>query len=169
MIIRKAKESDLNELSVFATQAFYDAYDWYNTAENMRDYVKKYFSTDNLLAEFKQTDSVFLIAFDDDQKIIGYAKMGKGNNNSDLKESHSEIERIYVKTELQRSGIGLKLIDEIILIAKKRNQKMIWLGVWQKNEKAVNFYKKIGFEIFGTTTFVLGNDPQEDFMMKLVL
>ena len=169
MIIRRAKESDLNELSVFATQTFYDAYDWYNTAENMQDYAKKYFSTANLLSEFKQTDSVFLIALDDYQKIIGYAKMGKGNNNSDLKESHSEIERIYVKTKLQRAGIGQKLIDEIILITQKRNQKIIWLGVWQKNEKAVNFYKKIGFEIFGTTTFVLGNDPQDDFMMKLVL
>ena len=169
MIIRRAKESDLNELSVFATQAFYDAYDWYNTAENMRDYVKKYFSTANLLSEFKQTDTVFLIALDDYQKIISYAKMGKGNNNSELKESHSEIERIYVKTKLQRAGIGQKLIDEIILITQQRNQKIIWLGVWQKNEKAVNFYKKIGFEIFGTTTFVLGNDPQDDFMMKLVL
>ena len=169
MIIRRAKESDLNELSVFATQAFYDAYDWYNTSENMRDYVKKYFSTANLLSEFKQTDTVFLIALDDYQKIIGYAKMGKGNNNSELKESHSEIERIYVKTKLQRAGIGQKLIDEIILITQQRNQKIIWLGVWQKNEKAVNFYNKFGFEIFGTTTFVLGNDPQDDFMMKLVL
>jgi ribosomal protein S18 acetylase RimI-like enzyme len=169
MIIRRAKESDLDELSVFTTQAFYDAYDWYNTAENMSDYVKKYFSKENLWFELNQTDSVFLIALDDYQKIIGYAKMGKGNNNSDLKESHSEIERIYVNTKLQRTGIGQKLIEEIILITQKRNQKIIWLGVWQKNEKAINFYKKIGFEIFGTTTFVLGNDPQDDFMMKLVL
>ncbi len=73
MIIRRAKESDLDELSVFATQAFYDAYNWYNTAENMSNYVKKYFSTANLWSEFKQTDSVFLIALDDYQKIIGYA------------------------------------------------------------------------------------------------
>jgi ribosomal protein S18 acetylase RimI-like enzyme len=169
MIIRQAIESDLNELSHFATQAFYDAYDWYNTAENMRDYVKKYFSKENLLSEFNQTDTVFLVALDDHQKIIGYAKIGKGNNNSDLNESHSEIERIYVDTKLQRAGIGQKLIDEIIHITQQRNQKIIWLGVWQKNEKAVNFYKKIGFEIFGTTTFVLGNDPQDDYMMKLVL
>lgn len=169
MIIRHAKESDLNELSEFATRAFYDASEWYNTEENMRDYVRKYFSKENLLSEFNQTDSVFLVALDDYLKIIGYAKIGKGNNNTDLKESHSEIERIYVDTKLQRAGIGQKLIEEIILITKKRNQRIIWLGVWQKNEKAVNFYKKIGFEIFGTTTFVLGDDPQDDYMMKLDL
>jgi len=168
MIIRQAKTTDVDGLSQFATQAFYDAYAWYNTKENMQIYVNEYFTIKKLNAEISNPNSVYLIA-EENEKIIGYAKLGKGNNNENLKEPHSEIERLYVDTKLQRAGIGKKIIEEIIRITHQRNHTIIWLGVWQKNEKAVNFYKKMGFEIFGTTTFVLGDDPQDDYMMKLVI
>jgi ribosomal protein S18 acetylase RimI-like enzyme len=166
VIIRPAKYTDVDELSLFATKAFYDAYDWYNTKENMQNYVNEYFTPEKLRGEISDPDCVYLIA-EENNKIIGYAKLGKMNNQTELKESHSEIERIYVDSSLQRMGTGRKLIEEIIRYAQLRGSEFIWLGVWQKNEKAVNFYKKYRFEIFGVTEFVLGSDVQQDFMMKL--
>lgn len=166
MIIRPAKNTDIEGLSHFATKAFYDAYEWYNTVENMKNYVNDYFSIEKLTDEISDTDTVYLIA-EENEKIIGYAKIGKMNNHPELKTSHSEIERIYVDSNLQRKGIGWKLIEEIIKIARQRGNEFIWLGVWQKNDKAVNFYKKSGFEIFGITQFRLGDDLQDDFMMRM--
>jgi len=43
---------------------------------------------------------------------------------------------------------------------------LVWLGVWERNETAINFYKKWGFELFGSHIFRLGNDDQNDLLLK---
>jgi ribosomal protein S18 acetylase RimI-like enzyme len=53
------------------------------------------------------------------------------------------------------------------MIAKQNKVAYIWLGVWEKNERAINFYKKNGFVTFDTHIFKLGNEAQTDYMMKL--
>ena len=45
----------------------------------------------------------------------------------------------------------------------------MWLGVWKRNPDAVEFYKKMGFEIFGEHTFTVGNEEQSDWMMDIKL
>ncbi len=49
---------------------------------------------------------------------------------------------------------------------KQRGSDVIWLGVWEKNPKAISFYKKFGFVEVGDQVFPLGNDPQRDIVMK---
>lgn len=167
MIIREANFNDAEKLGKFATKAFYDAYEWYNTAENMRNYVNTYFSIDALKKEILD-DSTKYFVVEIEGSIVGYAKIGQMNTQSSLANcSHSEIERLYVDEKIQRRGIGLLLIQHLVKYALQRKNTCLWLGVWQKNEKAVSFYQKNGFEIFGTTTFVLGDDPQDDYLMKL--
>jgi ribosomal protein S18 acetylase RimI-like enzyme len=170
MKIVAANYNDAEELSVFATKAFYDAYDWYNTPENMRNYVNNHFNITTLTQEINNPNTIYLLAKNENEKIIGYAKIGIQNSLASLiKESHSEIERLYVDIHQQRLGLGLLLINEIKRISIKRNNKYLWLGVWKKNEKAIHFYLKNGFEIFGNTTFLLGDDLQEDHLMRLYL
>jgi ribosomal protein S18 acetylase RimI-like enzyme len=41
------------------------------------------------------------------------------------------------------------------------------LGVWEKNKKAIEFYTKLGFQIKGEKTFLLGNDKQRDLIMQI--
>ena len=54
-------------------------------------------------------------------------------------------------------------------IAMNINAMYIWLGVWEKNTKAIRFYKKNGFIEFDKHIFNLGNDEQTDIMMKFRL
>jgi ribosomal protein S18 acetylase RimI-like enzyme len=42
----------------------------------------------------------------------------------------------------------------------------VWLGVWEKNEKAIGFYKRNGFVEFDKHLFTLGTDVQTDIMMR---
>ena len=42
----------------------------------------------------------------------------------------------------------------------------IWLGVWERNERAIRFYEKWGFREAGTHDFILGNDVQNDLIME---
>ena len=80
-----------------------------------------------------------------------------------------EIARIYAVQKSIGKGVGRALMQHCIEIARQRNFRIIWLGVWEKNQKAITFYSKWGFEKFGDHMFMLGNDPQTDWLMKKVL
>jgi ribosomal protein S18 acetylase RimI-like enzyme len=60
-------------------------------------------------------------------------------------------------------------MQECISIAKRKQRDYIWLGVWEKNDKAIRFYERFGFKRFGEHEFVLGNDRQTDWLMMLKL
>ena len=80
-----------------------------------------------------------------------------------------EIERIYVKSSHHGKKVGQLLYSKALDIAFLKDKKYIWLGVWEENKRAVNFYKKNGFEEFDKHIFRLGNDEQTDLMMKKIL
>ena len=60
--------------------------------------------------------------------------------------------RIYVSDKFQSEGLGRYLMEQAIAMATVRKKKYAWLGVWEKNEKAIRYYKKIGFCEIGTHT-----------------
>jgi len=49
--------------------------------------------------------------------------------------------------------------------AQMRGVEVLWLGVWERNERAIAFYNRWGFESVGTHIFLLGQDRQTDFIM----
>ena len=71
--------------------------------------------------------------------------------------------------EFHGQMVGQLLFDKAIEIAKLANASYVWLGVWEKNPRAINFYKKNGFVEFDRHIFKLGDDEQTDFMMRLDL
>jgi ribosomal protein S18 acetylase RimI-like enzyme len=103
-------------------------------------------------------------------KTIGYLKLNFGAAQTELKNEQSlEIERIYVLKEFHGKNIGQLLYDKAIQIAKEKNVNYVWLGVWEENLRAINFYKKNGYVAFDKHIFKLGDDEQTDIMMKLEL
>jgi diamine N-acetyltransferase len=76
-----------------------------------------------------------------------------------------EIERIYIKNKFHKKGLGRYLINKAIEIAVEWNKKKIWLGVWEKNERAIGFYKKIGFVQTDAHSFYMGDEEQTDLIM----
>ena len=88
-------------------------------------------------------------------------------NEEKLKENHFEIERIYVLKAFLGQKIGQILFNKAIEIGREKNLEYVWLGVWEENHRAIKFYKKNGFEIFGKHDFVLGKDVQTDLLMKM--
>jgi ribosomal protein S18 acetylase RimI-like enzyme len=78
---------------------------------------------------------------------------------------------IVVSDKFQGQGVGKALMDYMIGEAKKQNMKKIWLGVYSDNEKAIEFYKKFGFEIEGVFMYdeYFDNHPRHVVSMALFL
>ena len=165
----KISPSDINELLELSKQTFEETYARSNTKENMENYLSNNFSKEKLSEEINNPNSEFFFA-KTKNKTIGYLKINSGDAQTDLKDSKSvEIERIYVLKEFHGMKAGQILLEKAIEIAKDFHADYIWLGVWERNNRAINFYTKNGFVQFGKHSFKLGDDEQMDILMKLSL
>jgi diamine N-acetyltransferase len=169
MNIRYGNADDARMLSEFGAKTFYDTFAKDNTPENISLYMKRSFSTKIQLNELSDANIIFLIA-ELENKPVGYAKLKVDSKDESITGTKPiEIERIYSLQEYIGKGIGKALMQAAIDKAKQKDCNSIWLGVWEKNPKAINFYKKWGFREVGTHIFMLGDDPQRDFIMELNL
>lgn len=167
--IRELTINDIVELQKISRQTFHETFAALNSEENMAKYLEEELSIEKLTAELKNTNSAFYFAVSNG-KVIGYLKLNFGESQTELKEQKSvEIERIYVLKEFQGQHIGQLLYNKAIQVARQKNAEYVWLGVWEENIKAINFYKKNGFIEFDKHIFILGDDAQTDIMMKLHL
>ena len=104
------------------------------------------------------------------QQPLGYLKVNSGNAQTETQhEPAIEIERLYVLKAFQGQQVGQTLMNKAIELAKLQQVRFIWLGVWEKNLNAINFYQKNGFVEFGKHVFKLGSDEQTDIMMRLYI
>lgn len=162
--------SELKELQAISKKTFFETFAAQNTAENMAHFLATSFTDEKLHYELLNPDSLFFFA-SLHNKPVGYLKVNFGNAQTELKQDNNsaEIERIYVVQELHGQKIGQLLFNKAIEVAVEKNKLYLWLGVWEKNEKAIRFYEKNGLVKFGSHKFIVGDDEQTDIMMKLVL
>ena len=166
IIINKASVEDLETLQSLGKQTFYETFAKDNSEEAMQKYLEESFTAEKIKSELNNPDSQFFIAWEEDNPV-GYLKANSGKAQTELQDETSlEIERIYVKSSHHGKKIGQLLYDKALEIARQLNKTYLWLGVWEENERALNFYKKNGFVEFDKHIFTLGEDKQTDLMMK---
>jgi len=166
IIIRVATEDDAELIADLSRQTFYESFAPHNTKENMDKFMTEQFTRQKLTDEVKQPWHIFFLALINDEPV-GYAKMREGSVPLDLvNQSCIEIARIYSVQHTIGKGVGRKLMQTCHDVAKQKKKKTLWLGVWEKNQRAIDFYVKWGFEKFGEQNFILGDDVQTDWLMK---
>jgi ribosomal protein S18 acetylase RimI-like enzyme len=167
--IIEVSEDSILELQELGVQTFCETFADLNSAENMNKYLEANLNLDKLKAELQDPGSKFYFALVDGQKA-GYLKINFGQSQSELKDQDSmEIERIYVLRNHLGKKIGQALFEKAVSYAKDRGYAYIWLGVWEENRRAIEFYRKNGFVEFDKHIFILGDDVQTDIMMRLDL
>lgn len=167
MKIRKINIDDLETLRNLSIQTFKETFEEVNTEEDMQKYLDENLSIEKLKTELENVNSEFYFA-ENNGEILGYLKLNfKDAQTEKVEENHFEIERIYVLKAFLGQKIGQILFDKAIEIGREKNLEYVWLGVWEENHRAIRFYGKNGFEIFGKHDFVLGEDVQTDLLMKM--
>ncbi|MBN1639161.1 MAG: GNAT family N-acetyltransferase [Ignavibacteriales bacterium] len=164
--IKKCNNEDLNDLLKIGIDTYFDTFNKYCSKDVMENYLEEAFERNKIHSEMMNKDSHFFFVYAN-EKLSGYLKININDAQCDLKDENGlEIERIYVKKEYKGKGIGYSLINFGIEKAKEFKKDFIWLGVWEKNREAIEFYKKNGFSEIGMHSFRMGNEIQNDFVMK---
>jgi len=169
ILINRITAGDIVQLQKIGRQTFYETFSAGNTEENMHKYLAEEFTAEKLTAELNDKNAEFYFATVHDE-VIGYLKLNFGQSQTELKDDHAlDIERIYVLKAFHGKKVGQLLYDKAMQIARQKNVTYVWLGVWEENQRAINFYTKNGFTAFDKHIFRLGNDEQTDIMMKRYL
>ena len=168
-VIMQVNPADVELLRKLSVATFMETFASYNTEQNMNDYINTAFSLEKLESELNAPNSVFYFIYTD-MELAGYLKLNRGGAQTEANQYSSlEIERIYVLGKFQGRRLGQALFEYAIQNADQENVKYVWLGVWEKNVRAIQFYQKNGFKAFDKHIFRLGEDEQVDIMMKLML
>ncbi|WP_137904105.1 GNAT family N-acetyltransferase [Chryseobacterium sp. 2VB] len=169
IIINKASAEDVEIVQSLGRQTFSETFAENNTEEAMKKYLEESFNTKKIKSELNNPDSFFYIAWEEDNPV-GYLKVNSGEAQTELQDDTAlEIERIYVKKSHHGKKVGQLLYNKALETAEQLKKSYLWLGVWEKNLRALQFYRKNGFVEFDKHIFRLGEEEQTDLMMKKVL
>lgn len=164
--IKKCDLEDSHKLQEISYETFNETFKHQNSPKNMKAYLERAFNLKQVENELANPSSQFFFVYFNNE-VAGYLKVNTDNAQSEeMGEESLEIERIYIKSRFQKHGLGKYLLHKAIEIAMELNKKKIWLGVWEKNENAIAFYKKMGFVQTGAHSFYMGDEEQLDFIMK---
>jgi ribosomal protein S18 acetylase RimI-like enzyme len=166
LIIREATVNDARLIADISHQTFYETFAAYNTKEDMEKFLNHQFTRGKLMLEVGAKQNTFLLAYAGTE-VAGYVKLRDERVPGTMGSVRAlEVARLYAMSDQIGKGVGSFLMQSSIDIAKQKNKEWLWLGVWEKNQRAIDFYVKWGFEKFDETDFLLGDDLQRDWLMK---
>ena len=167
--IRIADYTDAERVALIAEKTFRETFGAFNTKEDMDEHCKKSYGAEIQQGEIADTNKCTLVC-EADNKIIGYAQINWNKSFDGIQGSpQAEIQRIYIVKDRHGTGAAQELMKVILGMLRQRKIRHVWLGVWEKNPRAIAFYKKFGFVETGEHVFLLGSDPQRDIILHKVL
>lgn len=167
--VKKCTLDEIGLLQKISIETFNETFADQNTAENMKAYLDKAFRVEKLEQELLNAHSQFYFIYLN-EKLAGYLKVNTNAAQTEAMGNDSlEIERIYIRKQYHKQGLGKHLLNKAIDIALEQHNNKIWLGVWEKNKNAIAFYTLMGFKQTGSHTFHMGDEDQMDFIMTKTL
>jgi len=159
-----ARDSDL--LARLGARTFRDTFAPDNTPQDMAAYLALAFGPERQAAELADPGTTFLIA-ESAGDSVGYARLKLGPAPACIAaERPAEIVRLYAVAGWIGRGVGAALMRACLARAGRLMCDVVWLDVWEKNLRAIAFYRRWGFVEVGTQDFILGSDVQHDLLMQ---
>jgi ribosomal protein S18 acetylase RimI-like enzyme len=169
--IIRASTADARLLSKLSKKTFEDTFTGTCTDSDMKSFIDNAFSEDAISTELKNDEDHYFIAYYNNI-AAGYMRLKEDYSEygAITKYNALELKRIYVLKEHQSKKVGAALMSYAVQFGSQKKYEVLWLGVWEHNEKAKLFYKKWGFiETGDTHDFPIGNTPQTDrWMIKFI-
>jgi len=168
-IIRAAEPRDATALAELAARTFSDTYAEQNDPAHMAAHRARAFSPAIQAAEIADPAMRTLLAIEGDA-MVGFAQVRRKDPPACVREPAAvELARIYVDRGAHGRGVAQALMGAARAAAVALGGRHLWLGVWERNPRAIAFYRKMEFRDVGATHFYVGPDRQDDRVFVLAL
>ena len=169
LTIRRGVPADARRLADLAASTFRETFAVENRPEDMALYVSVAYGISQQEAELADPEITTLLA-EIDGELAGYAQLrATAVPDCVMGVTPLELWRFYVAAPWHGRGVAHALMKSVELEARAKEAHTLWLGVWERNERAKSFYRKCGFADVGSQVFVLGTDAQTDRIMVRLL
>ena len=163
--LRRAQLSDAPALAAFAARVFAESFGADNRPQDIAAHLAKSFAPEKQHRELADPDYVTLLVVGP-EGIEGYAQVRRAvPPRCVTTPAPVELYRFYVDRPWQGQGVAQRLMAAVHAAAIGLGGRSIWLGVWERNPRAIAFYSKCGYRDAGGATFLLGADEQADRVM----
>lgn len=161
IVIKKNTDENFTDIRAIAAEVWPIAYSAILSQKQLDYMMEMMYSVASLQVQAKEKGHRFILA-KEGETVLGFASYEFNYN----KKPKTKIHKIYVLSNQQGKGIGKTLIDFIVNEAKARHQKGLILNV-NKNNIAIRFYERIGFEIIFEEVIDIGNGyVMDDYVME---
>jgi ribosomal protein S18 acetylase RimI-like enzyme len=166
LTIRRAAAADAPVVAELALRTFMEAFAADNNPEDVAMYTAKVYGADQQAAEITDPRMITLLA-EIGGVPAGYAQVRAGQPAQPVRDVPDviEIARFYVDQPWHGRGVAQRLMDAVFEAARELGGRALWLGVWERNHRAMAFYRKRGFSDVGSHEFIVGTDRQTDRVM----
>jgi GNAT superfamily N-acetyltransferase len=166
---RLASPADALSLSRFAELTFRETFTISNTAADMELYCASAFGLEIQRRELMDPLATTIVGEAWGQ-LVAYAQLFAASVDPSVPaQAPVELRRFYLARTLHGSAVARLLMAEVVEVATAAKHDVLWLGVWERNPRAIRFYEKCGFRAVGDHIFLMGSDPQRDLIMSLPL
>lgn len=132
-------------------------------SQEQLDYMLEKMYSDNVLNDNLTNKGHHFILAKENDVCLGFASFEFNYMSTNATRLH----KLYLLPSAQGKGVGKKLVDAIVEKAQKNHSTSLSLNVNRFN-KAVSFYKKVGFEIIAEEDLDIGDGYlMEDYKMEL--
>lgn len=164
-ILRRATVADASNLARLQEQTFRATFAATNTEQDMTLHCQTHYSAALQEQEIVDPELLTLVCADHD-RLVGFAQLKRGAAPDCIDADRpAEIKRLYVNAQWHGTGVAQRLMEQCFDEARGLGAQHIWLGVWERNPRAIHFYNKCGFAEVGAHIFMVGNDAQRDVIM----
>ena len=160
-----AQSADAPRLSQLLASTFLAAYGHCSTPANVQAFIAENYRPDRQAGEIESADIVNFIATSGSD-LAGVAQLRLRTPAPAAVGGRAlELGRFYLDSRYHGRGIAQALMRAVKDAARGHRAERLWLSVWKQSPQAIRFYEKEGFRIAGSTIFVVGDDPKEDWLM----
>ena len=164
--IRQAVPSDATRLAELGAETFRETFAADNTPDDLAAHLASSFAPEIQARELADPAIRYGIA-EVAGEPAGYAQLVLGHTSHGVTAQRPvEIRRLYARRAVHGQGVGSALMTWALDEARMAGADAVWLGVWERNARAIAFYERWGFRMVGEHLFLLGTDRQRDLVMQ---
>jgi ribosomal protein S18 acetylase RimI-like enzyme len=169
LAFRPATTADAGTLADFGRRTFRDAYESVMEPTLLARVLDQNFAANRQRAEIEDPTASWVLA-DVGGRLAGYAYLRAGRvPEVGTAAAPVELARFYVDREWHGRGVAQRLMDEAVGRARELGGRTLWLAVWQRNPRAIAFYRRYGFTRIGICSWEHTPGALEDHVMALHL
>lgn len=163
--IRRPERHEIPAIAEIGAQLFIETFGHLYTAEDLQAFLNRVHSPQGVTQDW-DAGLQFWIA-ECEGRFIGYCKGGKLSLPVDPGSRRAfELKQMYVAKEHHGRGPAHDLMQSFLDWAHENQADDLYISCWSENARGLAFYKKYGFEIISSYTFWVGNQGDDERILK---